>query len=215
MRRRRRERAPASPCVGICLMDPATRQCRGCLRTVAEIAAWYEAGAAEKRAILARIAGRREAVQARRRKRADDRVFRLLRARCWRASASSHAGCDLGGGNAGGHWTKAGADEAATAREYRDCRGLARDATRKETDRHIDQDIAATRGADLQHSMIVQARQSQMQDTTRRSAESIIAACMRQKGFYDQRPTTAPVGSKGCDETWRSLRARVEQDRGG
>lgn len=53
------ETTPVSPCVGICLMDPATRMCRGCLRTVAEIAAWYEAGAAEKRAILARLALRR------------------------------------------------------------------------------------------------------------------------------------------------------------
>jgi uncharacterized protein len=50
---------PASPCIGVCLMDPATRTCRGCLRTIAEIARWYEAGADEKRAILARLAARR------------------------------------------------------------------------------------------------------------------------------------------------------------
>jgi len=55
----RRERAPISPCVGICLMDPATRLCRGCLRRVEEIAAWYEASAGEKHEILARIAERR------------------------------------------------------------------------------------------------------------------------------------------------------------
>jgi hypothetical protein len=41
-------------------MDPAKGLCRGCLRTVAEIAAWYEADAAGKRDILARIAARRE-----------------------------------------------------------------------------------------------------------------------------------------------------------
>ncbi len=52
---------PVSPCVGICLMDPRTRLCRGCLRTVDEIAGWYIAGAAEKRAILARLATRRAA----------------------------------------------------------------------------------------------------------------------------------------------------------
>ena len=46
---------PASPCRGICLMDPRTRMCRGCLRTVEEIAAWYDAGAAEKRAILSQL----------------------------------------------------------------------------------------------------------------------------------------------------------------
>jgi len=50
---------PASPCLGICLMDPATRMCRGCLRTIDEIRAWHEASAAEKRAILARLDGRR------------------------------------------------------------------------------------------------------------------------------------------------------------
>ena len=53
------EAQPASPCLGICLMDPATRMCRGCLRTVEEIRAWYEASAAEKRAILARLELRR------------------------------------------------------------------------------------------------------------------------------------------------------------
>jgi hypothetical protein len=55
--------APASPCLGICLMDPATRMCRGCRRTIAEIAGWYGAGPAEKRAILARLAARRSAAQ--------------------------------------------------------------------------------------------------------------------------------------------------------
>jgi predicted Fe-S protein YdhL (DUF1289 family) len=40
-------------------MDPATRMCRGCLRTIDEIRAWYEASAAEKRAILARLDARR------------------------------------------------------------------------------------------------------------------------------------------------------------
>lgn len=53
--------APVSPCVGICLMDPGTRTCRGCLRTVEEIAAWYSADPAEKRAIIARLEQRRRA----------------------------------------------------------------------------------------------------------------------------------------------------------
>ncbi len=55
------EAMPASPCRGICLMDPATRMCRGCRRTIAEIAGWYDASPAEKRAILARLATRRAA----------------------------------------------------------------------------------------------------------------------------------------------------------
>jgi predicted Fe-S protein YdhL (DUF1289 family) len=53
------DRAPVSPCVGICLMDPSTKMCRGCLRTIDEIAGWYEASVAEKRDILARLAVRR------------------------------------------------------------------------------------------------------------------------------------------------------------
>ena len=51
--------SPVSPCLGICLMDPRTRMCRGCLRTVEEIAAWYNANNADKRAILARLEMRR------------------------------------------------------------------------------------------------------------------------------------------------------------
>ncbi len=53
------EPTPTSPCLGICLMDPAARRCRFCLRTIAEIAGWYDASPAEKRAILARLAARR------------------------------------------------------------------------------------------------------------------------------------------------------------
>jgi predicted Fe-S protein YdhL (DUF1289 family) len=52
---------PASPCLGICLMDPRTRTCRGCLRTIDEIARWPDASPAEKRAILGRLAERRRA----------------------------------------------------------------------------------------------------------------------------------------------------------
>jgi uncharacterized protein len=52
---------PASPCLGICLMDPGTRTCRGCLRTIEEIAGWYSASNAEKRAILKRLDARRAA----------------------------------------------------------------------------------------------------------------------------------------------------------
>jgi uncharacterized protein len=55
-------RSPPSPCLGICLMDPATRRCRGCLRTVEEIAGWYDATPAEKCEILAALETRRAAV---------------------------------------------------------------------------------------------------------------------------------------------------------
>jgi predicted Fe-S protein YdhL (DUF1289 family) len=56
------EANPISPCLGICLMDPARRTCRGCLRTIEEIAGWYTATPSEKHAILARLAERRAAV---------------------------------------------------------------------------------------------------------------------------------------------------------
>ena len=55
------EPTPISPCLGICIMDPRTRQCRGCLRTVEEIAYWYEATPVEKRELLAVLAERRAA----------------------------------------------------------------------------------------------------------------------------------------------------------
>jgi predicted Fe-S protein YdhL (DUF1289 family) len=55
------EANPTSPCLGICLMDPTSRVCRGCLRTIEEIAGWHNATPLEKRAILARLAERRAA----------------------------------------------------------------------------------------------------------------------------------------------------------
>jgi predicted Fe-S protein YdhL (DUF1289 family) len=58
---------PMSPCLGICLMDPRTRTCRGCLRTIEEIAGWYDATPAEKRATLDRLAERRRAAAGERR----------------------------------------------------------------------------------------------------------------------------------------------------
>jgi uncharacterized protein len=59
------ERMPASPCIGICLVDSANGHCRGCLRSIAEITNWYGASAAEKRAMLAVLAERRRLVDSR------------------------------------------------------------------------------------------------------------------------------------------------------
>jgi len=44
-----------SPCRKICALDPATRVCTACLRTLDEIARWGRMSDAEKRAVLARI----------------------------------------------------------------------------------------------------------------------------------------------------------------
>jgi hypothetical protein len=49
---------PPSPCVGICVIDPQTGLCDGCLRTLDEIAAWWDYGPARKRAVLGELEGR-------------------------------------------------------------------------------------------------------------------------------------------------------------
>lgn len=49
----------ASPCIGVCKMDSARGWCRGCLRTLNEIARWSKAEDKERLQILDRIAERR------------------------------------------------------------------------------------------------------------------------------------------------------------
>ncbi|MBI3525448.1 MAG: DUF1289 domain-containing protein [Betaproteobacteria bacterium] len=49
----------ASPCINVCQMDAATGLCQGCLRTLAEIAAWSGIDDAEKCRILAAVEQRR------------------------------------------------------------------------------------------------------------------------------------------------------------
>ena len=51
-----------SPCVGVCELDSANGLCRGCLRTLQEIARWGGLSAGERRMIKASLAGRRRAV---------------------------------------------------------------------------------------------------------------------------------------------------------
>lgn len=43
----------ASPCVSVCTVDPVTKQCVGCLRTLKEIGAWRTMSPQEKRAVIA------------------------------------------------------------------------------------------------------------------------------------------------------------------
>jgi predicted Fe-S protein YdhL (DUF1289 family) len=45
--------------VQVCTLNPADALCRGCLRTIQEIADWVEMTADEKRATLVRIEQRR------------------------------------------------------------------------------------------------------------------------------------------------------------
>ncbi|MDD2886080.1 MAG: DUF1289 domain-containing protein [Dechloromonas sp.] len=51
----------ASPCINLCQMDPANDLCRGCFRTLDEIARWSTLPAAAKTAILAELPARQTA----------------------------------------------------------------------------------------------------------------------------------------------------------
>ncbi|MGD9502028.1 MAG: DUF1289 domain-containing protein [Methyloceanibacter sp.] len=47
-----------TPCVNICLLDPATGTCIGCGRTVAEIANWANMSDVERRVVMATLPDR-------------------------------------------------------------------------------------------------------------------------------------------------------------
>ncbi len=55
--------SPVSPCIGVCTLDPATSLCRGCLRSIEEIAGWPRFDAEEKRRVLAQLPGRQARLQ--------------------------------------------------------------------------------------------------------------------------------------------------------
>jgi len=55
VRAQRKERDLPSPCISVCTMEIASGLCRGCLRTLDEIAAWSTLDDAGKRAVWARI----------------------------------------------------------------------------------------------------------------------------------------------------------------
>jgi predicted Fe-S protein YdhL (DUF1289 family) len=48
-----------SPCVSVCAIDAPTGLCAGCYRTLAEIAAWIDLSAAQRRSVLAALPQRR------------------------------------------------------------------------------------------------------------------------------------------------------------
>ena len=50
-----------SPCVSICVVDPDSGYCMGCLRSLAEITCWLEYSDDEKRAVIRAIDERRTA----------------------------------------------------------------------------------------------------------------------------------------------------------
>ena len=99
---------------------------------------------------------------------------------CWPGLALLLAGCA-----AAGNWTKAGADPAATASEYQDCRAVALTAVK--TDADIDQDIRATRYSDWQRGSVFRLQSETTREHTSDRAAAIAAACMRAKGFAEPR----------------------------
>ena len=48
-----------SPCVNVCQMNPFTGLCRGCFRTLDEIAGWLDFSAAQRLEVLERLEERR------------------------------------------------------------------------------------------------------------------------------------------------------------
>ena len=52
--------AVASPCVSLCQMHESTGWCRGCLRTLDEIACWGGLDDADKRSVLHSLRARRQ-----------------------------------------------------------------------------------------------------------------------------------------------------------
>ena len=87
----------------------------------------------------------------------------------------------LGGCSTTVNWTKADADAAGAAAAYQDCRDLAGTAVKKDV--AIDQDILASRSSDRQRADIVRVDSRNMGRYTGDRENSLIASCMRGKGF--------------------------------
>lgn len=49
---------PSSPCINICVIEPASRLCKGCLRSIDEISRWASMSELERRRIMQEL-GRR------------------------------------------------------------------------------------------------------------------------------------------------------------
>ena len=57
---------PESPCVKVCVVNPETRLCIGCRRSIDEISRWARMSADERRAVIAALPGRRAGPSGRR-----------------------------------------------------------------------------------------------------------------------------------------------------
>ena len=52
-----------SPCIKVCVVDPASGHCLGCYRTIEEIAAWTAMTPEARRAVMAELPGRAHLVR--------------------------------------------------------------------------------------------------------------------------------------------------------
>jgi hypothetical protein len=82
-------------------------------------------------------------------------------------------------------WTKPGVDPATVESAYAACLDATNTATISDFD--IDQDIAASRSNDLQHSEFAQTQTRQNQATNRDRAQTVLSSCMEAKGFSPAR----------------------------
>ena len=49
-----------TPCIAVCMMDPRTKLCFGCGRTLPEIARWPQMESAERQAVMTELPKRME-----------------------------------------------------------------------------------------------------------------------------------------------------------
>jgi len=95
------DRPVASPCVSVCVLDPAgTGVCVGCGRTLDEVAAWSELSNAQRREVVARLPARLAALRERN------------RARHWDANPGDANPGDMNGGDVNAGDDSAGDDRA-------------------------------------------------------------------------------------------------------
>ncbi len=47
-----------TPCIAVCMMDPRTKLCFGCGRTLPEIARWHQMDSSERLAVMEGLAAR-------------------------------------------------------------------------------------------------------------------------------------------------------------
>ncbi|MEO0410703.1 MAG: DUF1289 domain-containing protein [Pseudomonadota bacterium] len=52
-----------SPCIQVCVIDPETKLCYGCYRSLPEIAKWGSLSTAERSDVLAEIETRKETLE--------------------------------------------------------------------------------------------------------------------------------------------------------